>query len=74
MKQFANQTRYCFHFNPCNRIVHINRQVESLTNQEEVELRAKIKALGLEVTKLPAKPTEPLDEVCAQIKVCVNVE
>ncbi|CAA6655831.1 unnamed protein product [Spirodela intermedia] len=37
-------------------------EVESLTNQEEVELREKIKALGLEVTKLPPKLTEPLDE------------
>uniref|UniRef100_A0A1D1Y675 Mediator of RNA polymerase II transcription subunit 8 n=1 Tax=Anthurium amnicola TaxID=1678845 RepID=A0A1D1Y675_9ARAE len=39
------------------------QEVESLTNQEEVELRAKIKALGLEVTKLPPKPSESLDEL-----------
>lgn len=38
-------------------------QVEALTNQEEVELRAKIEALGLEVTKVPSKPTQNLDEV-----------
>ncbi|XP_078446482.1 ecotropic viral integration site protein [Wolffia australiana] len=38
-------------------------EVESLTNQEEVELREKIRALGLEVTKLPAKPAEPLNEL-----------
>ncbi|KAI3697346.1 hypothetical protein L6452_30305 [Arctium lappa] len=39
------------------------QQVESLTNQEEVELRAKIKALGLEVTKIPSKSTPILDEL-----------
>ncbi|CAL5398388.1 unnamed protein product [Camellia sinensis] len=39
------------------------QQVESLTNQEEVELRSKIEALGLEVTKVPAKSTEDLDEL-----------
>lgn len=38
-------------------------QVEALTNQEEVELRSKIEALGLEVTKLPSKSTQHLDEV-----------
>ncbi|THG19977.1 hypothetical protein TEA_029322 [Camellia sinensis var. sinensis] len=38
-------------------------QVESLTNQEEVELRSKIEALGLEVTKVPAKSTKDLDEL-----------
>lgn len=38
-------------------------QVESLTNQEEVELRSKIQALGLEVTKVPSKSTQNLDEV-----------
>ncbi|KAK9283089.1 hypothetical protein L1049_011319 [Liquidambar formosana] len=38
-------------------------QVESLTNQEEVELRAKIEALGLEVTKVPSKSTQHLDEL-----------
>ncbi|RWR92915.1 LOW QUALITY PROTEIN: hypothetical protein CKAN_02214200 [Cinnamomum micranthum f. kanehirae] len=30
---------------------------EFLTNQEEVELRAKIKALGLEVSEVPSKPS-----------------
>lgn len=38
-------------------------QVESLTNQEEVELRSKIEALGLEVTKVPSKAVQPLGEV-----------
>ena len=38
-------------------------QVEALTNQEEVELRSKIEALGLEVTKVPTKSTKNLDEV-----------
>ncbi|CAL9129338.1 hypothetical protein MUK42_23680 [Musa troglodytarum] len=38
-------------------------QVETLSNQEEVELRAKIEALGLEVTKVPPKPTKHLDEL-----------
>ena len=38
-------------------------QVESLTNQEEVELRAKIEALGSEVTKVPSKSAQDLDEV-----------
>ncbi|XP_058225169.1 uncharacterized protein LOC131334252 [Rhododendron vialii] len=37
--------------------------VEALTNQEEVELRAKIEALGLEVTKVPSNPTQNLDEL-----------
>ncbi|KAG0459038.1 hypothetical protein HPP92_022166 [Vanilla planifolia] len=39
------------------------QQVEALSNQEEVELRAKIEALGLEVTKVPPKPTKDLDEL-----------
>ncbi|GMP42009.1 hypothetical protein CsSME_00011897 [Camellia sinensis var. sinensis] len=38
-------------------------QVESLTNQEEVEIRAKIEALGLEVTKVPSKSIQNLDEL-----------
>ncbi|KAF5445205.1 hypothetical protein F2P56_034272 [Juglans regia] len=38
-------------------------QVESLTNQEEVELRSKIEALGLEVTKVPSKSVQPLGEL-----------
>ena len=46
-----------------SRILIKSMQVESLTNQEEVELRAKIKALGLEVTKIPSKSTPILDEV-----------
>ncbi|KAJ4848800.1 hypothetical protein Tsubulata_037237 [Turnera subulata] len=39
------------------------QQVEALTNQEEVELRSKIEALGLEVTKVPPKSTKNLDEL-----------
>ncbi|XP_059282227.1 uncharacterized protein LOC132036024 isoform X1 [Lycium ferocissimum] len=39
------------------------QQVESLTNQEEVELRSKIQALGLEVTKVPSKSSQNLDEL-----------
>ncbi|KAG8057690.1 hypothetical protein GUJ93_ZPchr0002g26776 [Zizania palustris] len=38
-------------------------QVESMSNQEEVELRAKIEALGLEVTKVPGKTPKELDEL-----------
>ncbi|XP_015902338.1 uncharacterized protein LOC107435258 [Ziziphus jujuba] len=38
-------------------------QVEELTNQEEVELRSKIEALGLEVTKVPSKSTQHLNEL-----------
>jgi len=37
--------------------------VEALTNDEEVELRSKIEALGLEVTKVPSSSTRHLDEV-----------
>ncbi|XAR54307.1 hypothetical protein NMG60_11029373 [Bertholletia excelsa] len=39
------------------------QQVEALTNQEEVELRSKIEALGLEVTKVPSKCPKNLDEL-----------
>ncbi|CAA0820711.1 Unknown protein [Striga hermonthica] len=39
------------------------QQVESLTNQEEVELRAKIEALGLEVRKLPPKSAQHLNQM-----------
>ncbi|GLT94586.1 hypothetical protein SLE2022_123180 [Rubroshorea leprosula] len=38
-------------------------QVEALTNQEEVELRSKIEALGLEVKKVPSKSVQNLDEL-----------
>ncbi|CAK8532184.1 unnamed protein product [Lathyrus sativus] len=38
-------------------------EVESLTNQEEVELRSKIETLGLEVIKVPSKSTKQLDEL-----------
>ncbi|OEL36016.1 hypothetical protein BAE44_0002950 [Dichanthelium oligosanthes] len=37
--------------------------VESMSNQEEVELRAKIEALGLEVTKVPEQAPKHLDEL-----------
>lgn len=36
-----------------------------MSNQEEVELRAKIEALGLEVTKVPEQAPKHLDEVNA---------
>ncbi|XP_043691058.1 uncharacterized protein LOC122641820 [Telopea speciosissima] len=42
---------------------HLLQEVESLTNEKEVELRAKIEALGLEVSKVPSKPSEHLDEL-----------
>lgn len=38
------------------------QQVEELNNQEEVELRAKIEALGLEVTKVPSKSKKNLED------------
>jgi hypothetical protein len=38
-----------------------------MSNQEEVELRAKIEALGLEVTKVPQQAPKQLDEVTAII-------
>ncbi|KAL1191411.1 hypothetical protein V5N11_030685 [Cardamine amara subsp. amara] len=38
-------------------------QVESLTNTQEVELRSKIEALGLEVTKVPSKSAQLLNDV-----------
>ncbi|XP_047336612.1 uncharacterized protein LOC124940171 [Impatiens glandulifera] len=39
------------------------QQVEALSNHEEVELRAKIEALGVEVTKVPSKSAKTLDEM-----------
>uniref|UniRef100_A0A0A9FTE4 Uncharacterized protein n=1 Tax=Arundo donax TaxID=35708 RepID=A0A0A9FTE4_ARUDO len=39
------------------------QQVESMSNHEEVELRAKIEALGLEVTKVPDQAPKHLDEL-----------
>ncbi|KAL5827508.1 hypothetical protein ACOSQ3_019349 [Xanthoceras sorbifolium] len=45
-----------------NLLSNLLQQVEALTNQEEVELRSKIEALGLEVTKVPSKSTQ-LDEL-----------
>ncbi|KAL3615399.1 hypothetical protein CASFOL_041060 [Castilleja foliolosa] len=39
------------------------QQVESLTNQEEVELRAKIETLGMEVRKLPPKSAKHLNQL-----------
>jgi hypothetical protein len=47
----------------------IQMQVESMSNQEEVELRAKIEALGLEVTKVPEQTPKQLDEVTATTSV-----
>ncbi|KAL3832893.1 hypothetical protein ACJIZ3_007629 [Penstemon smallii] len=44
-------------------LTHLLQQVESLTNQEEVELRAKIETLGLEVRKVPPKSSRHLNEV-----------
>ncbi|KAH9774706.1 Ecotropic viral integration site protein [Citrus sinensis] len=48
-------------------IIHLSdllsSAVEALTNQEEIELRSKIEALGLEVTKVPSKSTPQLDEL-----------
>lgn len=41
--------------------------MESLTNTEEVELRSKIEALGLEVTKVPSKSAQHLNEVCVAV-------
>ncbi|KAL8119446.1 uncharacterized protein LOC141660266 [Apium graveolens] len=38
------------------------QQVEELNNHEEVELRAKIEALGLEVTKVPSKSKKNFDD------------
>lgn len=52
-----------FSNNHVNNNVNKHVQVEALTNQEEVELRAKIEALGLEVTKVSSNPTQNLDEV-----------
>ncbi|KAK8486033.1 hypothetical protein V6N13_016319 [Hibiscus sabdariffa] len=46
-----------------NLLADLLQQVEALTNQEEVELRSKIEALGLEVTKVPSKSTHSLDEL-----------
>ncbi|GKV40717.1 hypothetical protein SLEP1_g48326 [Rubroshorea leprosula] len=45
----------------------VSAQVEALTNQEEVELRSKIEALGLEVRKVPSKSIQSLDELCHPI-------
>ncbi|TKY49512.1 hypothetical protein E2542_SST26944 [Spatholobus suberectus] len=42
---------------------YCNNAVEALTNQEEVELRSKIETLGLEVTKVPSKSTQHLNEL-----------
>ncbi|KAJ6840501.1 uncharacterized protein M6B38_309925 [Iris pallida] len=44
-------------------LAHLLQQVEILSNQEEVELRAKIEALGLEVTKVPSSSNKDLGEV-----------
>ncbi|ESR52259.1 hypothetical protein CICLE_v10033063mg [Citrus x clementina] len=44
-------------------LTNLLQEVEALTNQEEIELRSKIEALGLEVTKVPSKSTPQLDEL-----------
>ncbi|CAN6485462.1 unnamed protein product [Victoria cruziana] len=44
-------------------LTHLLQQVEAESNQEEVELRAKIEALGAEVTKVPSKSAAVLDEL-----------
>jgi hypothetical protein len=45
-----------------------------MSNQEEVELRAKIEALGLEVTKVPEQPANHLSEVNADALIsCIIV-
>ncbi|KAJ0966772.1 hypothetical protein J5N97_023689 [Dioscorea zingiberensis] len=44
-------------------LANLLQQVESLSNQEEVELRAKIEALGLEVTKVPSEQSKHLNEL-----------
>lgn len=41
-----------------------------MSNQEEVELRAKIEALGLEVTKLPEQAPKQLSEVMQVLLSC----
>nr|GMD62547.1 COPII coat assembly protein like [Ipomoea batatas] len=50
------------HFLP-KLISPLGWKVESLSNQEEVELRAKIQALGMEITKVPSKSAHLLDEM-----------
>ncbi|KAF3790131.1 hypothetical protein EJ110_NYTH17181 [Nymphaea thermarum] len=44
-------------------LTHLLQKVEAESNQEEVELRAKIEALGEEVTKVPSKSAAELDEL-----------
>ncbi|KAL2330904.1 hypothetical protein Fmac_018485 [Flemingia macrophylla] len=44
-------------------LFNLLHEVEALTNQEEVELRSKIETLGLEVTKVPSKSSQHLNEV-----------
>jgi hypothetical protein len=43
-----------------------------MSNQEEVELRAKIEALGLEVTKVPEQAPKHLSEVNADALIMFN--
>ena len=43
-----------------------------MSNQEEVELRAKIEALGLEVTKVPEQAPKHLDEVNTNCRITFN--
>ncbi|KAL0308841.1 UNVERIFIED_CONTAM: hypothetical protein Sradi_5826400 [Sesamum radiatum] len=48
-------------------ILNLLSHVESLTNQEEVELHAKIETLGLEVKKLPSKSAQHLNEIAKEL-------
>jgi hypothetical protein len=43
-----------------------------MSNQEEVELRAKIEALGLEVTKVPEQAPKHLSEVNVDALIMFN--
>ena len=43
-----------------------------MSNQEEVELRAKIEALGLEVIKVPEQAPKHLDEVNTNALITFN--
>ncbi|KAK9690367.1 hypothetical protein RND81_09G122800 [Saponaria officinalis] len=41
---------------------HLLHQVETISNEEEVDLRAKIDALRSEVTKVPSSSLQPTDD------------
>ncbi|KAL9238611.1 hypothetical protein vseg_013007 [Gypsophila vaccaria] len=42
---------------------HLVDQVETISNEEEVDLRAKVNALRSEVTKVPSSSVQPNDEL-----------